>query len=237
MRNSRFTISTSRPNVVGSFGDIESLREAKVETLANQCDIAEIRLDLIHDDVNKHGPLVWEHLKSFPLLFTARCQAEGSPINLDPFERTALLELALADASLIDIELDSVPEMHALIGKLASKNLSWVASFHDFEKMPSCDDLERKLEASKKLGAEIFKVASMMDSIDDVAKLASFQEKYSDGSLASMGMGILGPVSRLLCAQAGSALNYGYLGTKSTAPGQWSAEALFTNIHSLEPLS
>jgi 3-dehydroquinate dehydratase-1 len=41
-----------------------------------------------------------------------------------------------------------------------------------------------------------------------------------------MGMGPLAPVSRLLCAQCGSVLNYGYLGKTATAPGQWDAAFL-----------
>ena len=41
-----------------------------------------------------------------------------------------------------------------------------------------------------------------------------------------MGMGPLAPASRLLAAQCGSLLNYGYLGTGSTAPGQWPARLL-----------
>jgi 3-dehydroquinate dehydratase-1 len=39
-------------------------------------------------------------------------------------------------------------------------------------------------------------------------------------------MGPLAVVSRLLCAQCGSVLNYGYLGDEPTAPGQWDAGSL-----------
>jgi 3-dehydroquinate dehydratase-1 len=40
-----------------------------------------------------------------------------------------------------------------------------------------------------------------------------------------MGMGPLGRLSRLVLAQAGSCLNYGYL-RAANAPGQWSAKEL-----------
>jgi 3-dehydroquinate dehydratase len=50
-----------------------------------------------------------------------------------------------------------------------------------------------------------------------------------------MGMGPLAPVSRLLCAQSGSLLNYGYLGTTATAPGQWDAALLRQAIARLAP--
>jgi 3-dehydroquinate dehydratase-1 len=44
-----------------------------------------------------------------------------------------------------------------------------------------------------------------------------------------MGMGGLGRVSRLLLAQLGSVLNYGYI-DNATVSGQWSASRLRTII-------
>jgi 3-dehydroquinate dehydratase len=49
-----------------------------------------------------------------------------------------------------------------------------------------------------------------------------------------MGMGVLAPVSRLLCAQSGSVLNYGFIGQTATAPGQWDSLRLKQSIASLE---
>ena len=57
----------------------------------------------------------------------------------------------------------------------------------------------------------------------DLARLADFQLADHGIPVATMGMGPLAPVSRLLCAQCGSVLNYGYLGKTPTAPGQWDA--------------
>ena len=47
--------------------------------------------------------------------------------------------------------------------------------------------------------------------------------RRSSGTTTAMGMGPLGAVSRLLYAQHGARLIYGYLGDTPTAPGQWSA--------------
>jgi 3-dehydroquinate dehydratase len=41
-----------------------------------------------------------------------------------------------------------------------------------------------------------------------------------------MGMGPLGAAARPLMAEAGSLLNYGFLGTTPTAPNQWPAGLL-----------
>jgi 3-dehydroquinate dehydratase-1 len=51
-----------------------------------------------------------------------------------------------------------------------------------------------------------------------------------------MGMGRFAAVSRLLCAQCGSVLNYGFLGTTPTAPGQWPAAQLKNLLSQLPPL-
>ncbi len=53
-------------------------------------------------------------------------------------------------------------------------------------------------------------------------------------TLAVMGMGPLGRVSRLALATAGSVLNYGYLGSGPQVPGQWSAATLRERIEELD---
>ncbi len=60
----------------------------------------------------------------------------------------------------------------------------------------------------------------------DLARLAEFQLADHGLPVATMGMGPLAAVSRLLCAQCGSVLNYGHLGITATAPGQWDAALL-----------
>jgi 3-dehydroquinate dehydratase-1 len=70
-----------------------------------------------------------------------------------------------------------------------------------------------------------------------VARLAEFQLADHGIAVATMGMGALAPVSRLLCAQSGSLLNYGYIGQTSTAPGQWDSLRLKQAIASLEAFS
>ena len=74
--------------------------------------------------------------------------------------------------------------------------------------------------------ASAFKAAAMLHSPADVSELAAFQLADHGLPVSTMGMGPLAPVSRLLCAQCGSVLNYGYLGSSPTAPGQWDAAFL-----------
>jgi 3-dehydroquinate dehydratase-1 len=237
MSHQPFRFPSPGPAVVGSFGDAKALSVATPENLALECDIAEIRLDLFHLEVSAKGRSLWEHLLGFPLLLTARCHAEGSPFELGIEERREMLELALVDALLVDIEVASIPEMAGLISEITEKKIPWIASFHDFKKLPSSDTLKSGAAIAKQAGAAAFKCAARLEKADDLIALASFQSSDQGIPVATMGMGPLAPVSRLLCAQVGSILNYGYLGTEETAPGQWSARQLREGILSLTPLS
>ncbi len=237
MPRPQFTFPNPISLVVGSFGDAESLAAATPESLAAECDIAEIRLDLLHPEVSEKGAGLWKHLLPFPLLFTARCHSEGSPVDLDTATREALLRAALPDASIIDIEAGNAALMKGLVSEISSEGVPWIASCHDFTKLPSRNELVANAKIAKKAGASAFKAAAHLQTMDDLTALAHFQISDQGIPLSTMGMGVLAPVSRLLCAQAGSVLNYGFIGKKSTAPGQWSARQLRDSIRSLNPLS
>ena len=229
----RFRFPDSPALTVGSFGDAESLKQASQDSLAAECDISEIRLDLLHREIPSLGKDLWQHLGNFPLLFTARCMSEGSPIDLTSKQREGMLRDILPYAKLIDIEVASIPDMGELIDEMVDSGIPWIASYHDFEKLPPRNRLESQLEIARDAGAAAFKCAAYLETFADLATLAQFQESDQAIPVASMGMGRLAPVSRLLCAQAGSVLNYGFIGTTETAPGQWSAKRLREAIRSL----
>lgn len=225
--------SIRRALTAGSFGTAADAREASAQQVAESCDIAEVRLDLMRDELGG-GSKPWSHLAGIPLLFTARVAAEGGAGNLDAATREALLCDVLDEAACIDIEVASIGEMAGLIDELRARKLPWIASFHDFEKLPENAVLEERLERAKSAGAAVFKVAAKLHNPSDVARLAEFQLADHDIAVATMGMGVLAPVSRLLCAQCGSVLNYGFIGRTATAPGQWDSLRLKQAIASLE---
>jgi 3-dehydroquinate dehydratase-1 len=219
-------LTLNRPNIVGSFGNSGTIPTTSAESAAATADLLEIRLDLILAEGITPERGIWAHLLDMPLLFTARRKEEGSPIELSHANREKLLHLAIEDAAMIDIEVASINEMSALIEEMAHLGLPWVASYHDFGKLPTTAALETAAALAKDAGASAFKAAARMNSTADVARLADFQAADHALPVATMGMGPLGPVSRLLCAQYGSVLNYGYIGKTPTAPGQWSASFL-----------
>lgn len=224
-------------SVVGSFGSLADLSAAEKHALASQCDLIEIRLDILHHEQPTFTSESWSHLRGLPMLFTARRHEEGGAGTLTASERTKLLQLAREDAALIDIEVASINEMASLIGELNACHFPWVASFHDFEKLPDNTTLTQACTRAKAAGAAAFKAAAMLHSPADIARLADFQLADHGLPVSTMGMGPLAPVSRILCAQCGSVLNYGYIGEKPTAPGQWDAASLKAAIARSAPLT
>ena len=150
--------------------------------------------------------------------------------------RLGMLEAVLDQAAWIDLEVASIGEMDTLLNAVKIRGIPWIASFHDFEKLPETAVLLDVVRRARDAGAGVFKVAAMLCQPGDLARLAEFQLADHGLPVATMGMGPLAAVSRLLCAQCGSVLNYGYLGKSATAPGQWDAALLKETIARLVPL-
>ena len=233
MPPAKFPINAPQPRVVGSFGSALDLRAANATQVGKCCDLAEIRLDLLALGGEDITPALWEHLLGVPLLFTARRREEGGALELTACARMALLRPALKDAACIDVEVASIQEMAAILREIAELDIPWIASYHDFNQLPETTVLEQAAQQAKAAGAAIFKVAAKLSSPADVARLAEFQLADHGIPVSTMGMGTLAPVSRLLCAQSGSRLNYGYLGDTATAPGQWDSALLKTAVSRL----
>ena len=226
------TLHHGCPLVVGSAASADVLQSATVQGLESACDLVEVRLDLL--DPSKIRP--WQHLASLPLLFTARRGDEGGSGDLDADERSNMLLSVLDKASLIDLEVASIDEMDKLIAELNDRDLPWIASFHDFEKLPEVAVMKKAAAKALAAGAQVFKFAANLADEEDLARLIEFQTADHGLPTATMGMGELGAQSRVQLAKAGSVLNYGYLGASPTAPGQMSAGELKQAIRKLGSL-
>lgn len=222
--------------MVGSIGSTATLAAATPASVSAACDLVEIRLDALAAEGLPCERGSWRHLAGVPLLFTARRRDEGGAAELSPARRMAMLESALDDAAVIDVEVASIAEMGDFLALLADRKLPWIASFHDFAKLPAPEVLALAAQRAWDAGAAAFKVAAQLLQPADLIGLAEFQTRDHGLPLATMGMGPLAPVSRLLCAQYGSVLNYGYLGETPTAPGQWDSALLRQAIARLAPL-
>ncbi|MBT8038551.1 MAG: type I 3-dehydroquinate dehydratase [Verrucomicrobiae bacterium] len=220
------------PLVVGSVATLNHLACLQPVELPSLCDILEIRLDGMAGHMEALE-IELDRFKDFPLLFTARCVAEGGLTALSAKDRSDLL-LAVADrASWIDVELASFDDMTEAIHRIRCHDVGLILSYHNFEKTPAEFEMQRLVDLSEE--ADIIKLAVRHHSVDDFARCTRLLQR-NDHPMSIMGMGELAPVSRLLYAQHGSLLNYGYLGDEPTAPGQWPAKLLKDAIAALDPI-
>lgn len=234
MSRQQVILERGRRWVVGSIGSARELAVATPGALLAVCDLVEIRLDSLAAAGLPVGRDCWRHLAGVPLLFTARRGDEGGAGEFSPGERMGMLRGALQDARLIDVEVASIGEMGGLLAEAGCLGVPWIGSYHDFEKLPATQELVAAAGRARDAGAAVFKAAAMLHRPADVARLAEFQASSRDLPTATMGMGPLAPVSRLLCSQYGSVLNYGYLGETPTAPGQWDSGLLRQALQRLE---
>jgi 3-dehydroquinate dehydratase-1 len=107
-----------------------------------------------------------------------------------------------------------------------------IASAHYFRSMPRTAALRRVIRQAHGAGADICKLAALAETPVALAQLLGVFGKPAPLPLSVMGMGRFGKISRLLLAQAGSILNYGYL-DQPNASGQWEARLLKTRLGEL----
>jgi 3-dehydroquinate dehydratase-1 len=148
-----------------------------------------------------------------PLIITARHPLEGGKNNLSPVSRRELLLQFLPIAKYVDVELRSAGSHRAVLDGANRSGVSTIISFHDLEHTPQLGSLRAKAKRAAKLGARIFKVATRIDSPTQLARMIEFVSTAPPTlSISAMGIGKLGPVSRLALAQCGSRLIYTSLG-------------------------
>lgn len=211
-------LALENPLIVGAIASRDFLKNSSAE-YESCCDVVELRLDEIGFD---------EIVQAFaancplPLLITARGAAEGGANAMSVATRAEAYRALMPYASLIDVELSSFSELAEVLKEAQAKKVTIIGSFHDFEETPSLIELESKNSDE----ADIFKVATLTRTRTELDILADLLETNAPKPTSVMGMGTLGSAARPLLARLGSVLNYGYLGSHTTAPGQWPARLL-----------
>lgn len=219
------------PYVVGSVSDMQTWSaldgDAKVP-----CDVVELRVDAMPAGIGA-GTLLQPQVMR-PVLVTVRHESEGGLRPMRETERETLASFLLPLASALDWEIARMHEATDLLLAAKEDGVTLIASAHDFHKTPSLDELREKEQFARAMGADIVKFAFRLNSYEDM-QIGIDLLRGAAGPMAVMGMGPLGAASRLLYAQHGSKLVYGYLGETPTAPGQWSAELCLNALGSLTP--
>jgi len=215
---------------VQSLNQLACLQPVELKGL---CDILEVRLDGMPSHIDTLN-IELDRFNDFPLLFTARCASEGGLSDLSSRERAKLLTEVSKRAAWIDVELASYADMKDTLHQIRSEGVGLILSYHNFTETPQTSQLQDIVDLAGE--ADIIKIAVQHNNASDLTRCVETLQN-NDHPMSMMGMGPLAPVSRLLYAQHGSLLNYGYLGNTETAPGQWPAKLLREAIATLKPIS
>ena len=220
-------------NTAGTINSQASLATA-LKMPEGSIDLFELRLDAFSETPEVLLKAI-PRLKA-PLLITARHFKEGGQVPLTPARRAALYKAFIPHAALMDVELRSLQGLKAVVDEARASGVIIIASFHDFKATPRPERLVQMARNAAKSGVvDIFKVAALTQTPADVARLLSLFSA-TKLPLSLMGMGRFGMVSRLLFAQAGSVINYGFLDAQAKVSGQWPAKVLKQRIAELAPL-
>ena len=196
--------------------DLEAVNEVKPFV-----DLFEVRIDLTGDG--------WQELAKqlkHPWIACNRSADEGGRWEKSEERRTEeLLKAVELGADIIDIELRTrnLEEVIQMIGKRAKCLLS----FHDLEKTPPLDRMEEIVQRQLKAGADICKVITTAQSLEDNLTVLQLIAEFPKTRLVSFAMGPLGFASRVLCPLVGGDFTYASIEKgKESASGQITVRGL-----------
>jgi 3-dehydroquinate dehydratase type I len=168
-----------------------------------------------------------------PLIVTVRHRLEGAALPLPDEKRRELFEQFLPHAALVDIELRSAKKLASVLDAAHRRGARVILSHHNFNNTPTLPRLRELAARARSAGADIFKIAAVASRPRDLATLLDFLTREKPPlPLSVMAMGRFGKISRLLFAETGSVLNYGFL-DKAKVSGQWPAKLLKTRLEEL----
>lgn len=183
-------------------------------------DLIELRMDSVADP-SVSGALAGRRR---PVIVTCRSAREGGSFRGSEGERKALLVEALQrGAEFVDIEASAgFDDVIALQG-----GRRIVLSLHDFDGVPS--DLEDRLVAMRRTGAEVVKAAVMVRSLGECVGLLDVSRRLPKSPAhVLIGMGDAGIATRVLAARFGSCWSYAGDGA---APGQLTVTRMCAELH------
>jgi len=225
--NSRDLIAAGA--VVGTVHSPESLRAAR-KLPAGAVDWLELRVD--HFSAQPDVLLASLPALQARCIVTVRDPAEGGQNRLSRRRRAELYAAFLPHAAAIDVELRNVRAMAPIVAAARERDVKVIVSAHDFAATPSAARLKEIVRCATAAGADIIKIAARADDVAALHRLLALLAGKTPRPLSVMAMGRYGKVSRLLFAQAGSVLNYAYLGT-ANASGQWSVRGFRARLAEL----
>lgn len=221
----------SIPRVVGTVSQAETL--AQLASVTNRdCDIVEIRLDIIGSNTPRWVELAQAiEARGLPVVITIRLTVEGGQWTRPDEERLPLFETAARHLTAVDIELRS-PILKEVSALATRHECALIVSHHDFEQTPPVGELKKIVAAATDF-ASVVKIVTFTKTDEDVSVLRTLLHEKRSIPLCVMGMGPLGPQTRVKFPKLGSCLAYGYLDAP-VAPNQVPASDLMRQLNALQ---
>ena len=186
-----------------------------IKSVENLVDLFEVRIDLIGDGWQE----VAKQLKK-PWMATNRSTSQGGKWEGDEDTRVAeLLKSLELGPDLVDIEIQT--ENLEQIVEVIKQRAKCVVSFHEWKETPPLEKLEEVVRKELEAGADICKVITNAQKIEDNITVLQLIAKFPEATLISSAMGSLGSISRVLSPLIGGYLTYASVGEgRESAPGQ-----------------
>lgn len=199
-------------------------------------DLIEFRLDYLGDQVTtaqiEAFVLGMKQQFEMPVIATLRTTKEGGKFAVGQFavrqgpesyRQKVLSLLPWADAVDIEIGRDEAGDLIQSLGEQSLREeVPVIASFHQFDKPPTEDEIKDTLRRMELAGAAIAKVAWMVRDETDLQVVLDMQvwaQKKLEIPAVVIGMGEKGQASRLGEAAKRSAFTFAAV-TRASAPGQ-----------------
>ena len=194
---------------------ISSLPLPRVREIVANADMAEIRLDLLRPAEDELAALFSTYGKKM----IATCRAG----YYDDKARIDLLKAAIdAGCGYVDLEIDaSCAFLDTLIPYAKAKGCKVILSYHNFEATPDTEALELVVMEATACGADVVKIAVMVHTPHDAARLLALYARHT--GIVAFGMGEEGKFTRVVALKLGAPFTYVFPDdAAATAPGQYS---------------
>ena len=198
------------------------------DAVAKGADIVELRVDFLKAS-SANGTIERDvatliDASAVPVIVTMRPTWEGGQYDGEEGARVrALWSAAKAGAAYVDCEVLAAERFFAAKpGNMGKMKTRIILSSHDYAKTASDEDLAGIHAKCVAAGADIVKMASVCNDIEDIGRLEKLlREKGKTIDTIVLGMSEAGQVSRLLAAKFGSFLTFGAIRRgEESAPGQ-----------------
>jgi len=190
-------------------------------------DLIEVRLDSFKDydklvDVAAHG-------KTLKIAACKPPRCHGKFSGTETEQQQLLLNAAKNGFAYVDVDLTQ-PKLSETIKELKRLGAKVIVSFHDFAETPSTAILDSVLDKELALGADVCKIVTTAQRIEDNLALLNFTAvACNKASLVCFAMGELGKISRFLSPLFGGYFTFASLAQGSeTAAGQMTIQEMQT---------